>query len=65
MPTYKDSYDAIRAEIGKHEDDRIDLTVLMSRVELRQAFVYLFSLKPDGSVLTEKRSMTSAPIPWV
>ena len=30
MLTYKDSYDAIRAEIGKHEDDRIDLTVLMS-----------------------------------
>ena len=27
---YNDSYDAIRAEIGKHRDEQIDLTVLMS-----------------------------------
>ena len=30
MLTYKDTYDAIRAEIEKHEDDNIDLTVVMS-----------------------------------
>ena len=30
MLTYKDSYDAIRAEIQKHENEDIDLTVVMS-----------------------------------
>ena len=30
MLTYKDSYEAIRAEICKHEDEDIDLTVVMS-----------------------------------
>ena len=30
MLTYKDTYDAIRAEIQKHEDEPIDLTVIMS-----------------------------------
>ena len=30
MLTYKDSYEAIRAEIRKHSDEKIDLTVVMS-----------------------------------
>lgn len=30
MLTYEDTYDAIRAEIQKHDDERIDLTVVMS-----------------------------------
>lgn len=30
MVSYRDSYDAIRAEIEKHKDERIDLTVVMS-----------------------------------
>ena len=30
MISYKDTYDAIRAEIRRHENERIDLTVIMS-----------------------------------